>query len=284
MVARTIRRWVRAQLGDVVSQLAGCGQNVAGNVNSMVEVTAVYATVGTCAALLFGMSFTGVPPMGAFAAALLATVAPPVQSSGLALPVLVVGAMVAVAMYGRSAKPRMLLRLVPETAVGLGSGYAVMRFLPESITGRALGLMVFLAGTGELWRRQARRRALAAPVAGRGAVNVVLGTGAGFSTMVANAGGPMMSLFLMRQALPTSSFLGTSACFFLAVNLLKVPLSVALGLITPHSLVASAVLLPGLAAGLALGEVFSTRASARLFETLVLASTVLAGAWLTAFA
>lgn len=264
--------------------MASGGQNVVGDVSGMVEVTGVYVAVGTCAALLFGMSFTGVPPMGAFAAALLATAVPPVQSSGLALPVLVVGAVVAVAMYGRSAEPRMLLRLVPETVVGLGSGYAVMRFLPESVTGRALGLMVFLAGAGELWRRRARQRAPADPEVGRGAVNVVLGTGAGFSTMVANAGGPMMSLFLLRQSLSTSSFLGTSACFFLAVNLLKVPLSVALGLITPHSLVASALLLPGLAVGLVLGKVLSMRASVRLFETLVLAATVLAGAWLTTFA
>ena len=52
----------------------------------------------------------------------------------------------------------------------------------------------------------------------------LLGTGAGVSTMVANAGGPGMTVHLLRSRLSTTGLLGTATRFFV-VDLLKVPFS-----------------------------------------------------------
>jgi len=55
-------------------------------------------------------------------------------------------------------------------------------------------------------------------------VRLLPGTGAGVSTMVANAGGPRMTVHLLRSRLSTTGLLGTATWFFV-VDLLKVPFS-----------------------------------------------------------
>lgn len=54
-------------------------------------------------------------------------------------------------------------------------------------------------------------------------MQLLLGTGAGVSTMVANAGGPRMAVHLLRSRLSTTGLLGTATWFFFVVDLLNVP-------------------------------------------------------------
>ncbi len=114
----------------------------------------------------------------------------------------------------------------------------------------------------------------------RSAASLALGAGAGFSTMVANAGGPMMTLYLLRLGVTKNTFLGTVAWFFFAVNLLKVPFSAQLGLITPQSLVISAALVPGIVVGALVGRRLVLGMSRAVFENVALVATAAAGVWL----
>ncbi|CAN0093105.1 unnamed protein product [Chrysoparadoxa australica] len=45
----------------------------------------------------------------------------------------------------------------------------------------------------------------------------------GFTTMIGNAAGPVMSIYFLSMGLPKNSFIGTSAWFFFLVNIFKVP-------------------------------------------------------------
>jgi uncharacterized protein len=112
-----------------------------------------------------------------------------------------------------------------------------------------------------------RRPALPAPV---------FGGLAGFTTMVANAGGPVMALYLLAARQDKLVFLGTSAWFFLVVNAAKVPFSVALGLIDRPALLLDAALAPVVLVGAALGLTVVKRIPQARFEQVVLALTVLA--------
>lgn len=102
----------------------------------------------------------------------------------------------------------------------------------------------------------------------------------GFTTMVANAGGPVMSLYLISAGFRKLGFLGTSAWFFLIVNTAKVPFSVGLGLIDAKSLLLDAALLVFVIPGAFIGRACVHRINQRLFERLVLGATVLGGAQL----
>lgn len=45
----------------------------------------------------------------------------------------------------------------------------------------------------------------------------------GFSTMIGNTAGPIMSLYLLAMQLPKNVLIGTGAWFFLVINLFKIP-------------------------------------------------------------
>jgi uncharacterized membrane protein YfcA len=75
-------------------------------------------------------------------------------------------------------------------------------------------------------------------------------------------------------------FLGTTAWFFLTVNLFKVPFSVGLDLITVDSLILDAWLVPAVLAGAVLGRVVVHRLDQSRFERLILVFVVLSSAYL----
>jgi uncharacterized membrane protein YfcA len=99
---------------------------------------------------------------------------------------------------------------------------------------------------------------------------------AGFTTMVANAAGPVMLLYLLSVGLPKLAFIGTGAWFFMLVNLLKVPFSLKLGLINQNSLLTDAVLLLPMVPGALLGPVILRHINQKVFEWMVLVLTTLA--------
>lgn len=259
-----------------------------------VELSAVVVVVGLVAAFVLGLSKTSVPSVGAFGVALLATVLPALPSTGVALPVLLLGDAVAISMYARHADRRLLLRLLPSVTVGLAAGYALVRVADPAVVARVIGAILLLTVLGQVPRRAPSKppgvSAGAAdddeggvPESGAravGPVSVLLGIGAGLSTMVANAGGPMMTLYVLRMRVTTLAFLGTVAWFFLAVNLLKLPFSIGLGLITPQSLVISAAIAPGMLAGALVGRRLVRGMSRQVFEAVALIATAAAAIWL----
>jgi len=86
---------------------------------------------------------------------------------------------------------------------------------------------------------------------------------------VANAAGPIMLVYLLTMRLPKNEFLGTSAWFYLCINLFKVPFSAGLGLITPGSLLFDLLLAPAMAAGAFLGVFLARRLPEKGFNIVV---------------
>ncbi|WP_157602826.1 TSUP family transporter, partial [Promicromonospora kroppenstedtii] len=118
---------------------------------------------GTIAALLMGLSKTGLPPLGALGAAIIASVLPPVQAAGVALPLLIVGDLVAVSTYGRDVRWRILRGLLPSVTVGLLVGFAALSWAPPDVSARIVGALLLLAGLGDLVRQLTARRARRRP-------------------------------------------------------------------------------------------------------------------------
>ena len=98
--------------------------------------------------------------------------------------------------------------------------------------------------------------------------------------MVANAGGPVMSMYFLASRFSVKEFLGTAAWFFAIVNLIKVPFSVGLGLITVPGLLLDLVLVPAVVGGALFGLWFADRLDQVLFERLVIVFTVVGAVYL----
>lgn len=232
------------------------------------------------AALLVGFSKTAVSGANTVSLAIFAAVLPARASTGILLPVLIAGDVLAVLTYRRHAHWPTLWRLFPAVGVGVAVGTLFLVWADDAVVRTSIGvILLFMAGV-TVWRR---RRADAAEQpdevtsrTGRAKARSygVLG---GFTTMVANAGGPVMSMYLLSAGFRKLGFLGTSAFFFLIVNVSKLPFSAGLGLIDGHSLLLDAVLVVFVVPGAFLGKWAVTRINQRLFERLVIAATVVGG-------
>jgi uncharacterized membrane protein YfcA len=104
-----------------------------------------------------------------------------------------------------------------------------------------------------------------------------LGVVAGFITLIANAAGPLMAIYLVAMRLPKMQFVGTAAVFFMVLNLFKVPFMVQLGLITPQSFEFNLVLAPAVLLGAFAGRWLLMRINQQLFDKLVLSLSAIAG-------
>jgi uncharacterized membrane protein YfcA len=237
------------------------------------------------AALLVGFSKTAVSGANTVSLAIFAAVLPARASTGALLPILIVGDVLAVLTYRRHAHWPTLWRLFPAVAVGVVFGTLFLVWADDGIVRTSIGAILLLMAAVTVWRRRAAAQdAEPDSVATRtGRIKArsygVLG---GFTTMVANAGGPVMSMYLLSAGFRKLGFLGTSAFFFLIVNVSKVPFSVGLGLIDGHSLLLDAALAAFVVPGAFIGKWAVNRINQQLFERLVIAATVVGGVQLLA--
>ena len=99
---------------------------------------------------------------------------------------------------------------------------------------------------------------------------------AGFTTMVANAGGPVTTMYFLAEGLSVTAFLGTTAWFFLVVNLIKLPISLSLGMLQTSSLPLVAAMVPVILATVLFGRWLAHRINPSFFRTVVVALTFVA--------
>ena len=109
------------------------------------------------------------------------------------------------------------------------------------------------------------------------APGVFWGALAGFTSFISHAGAPPMMVYVMPQKLTPRVFAGTSAMFFAAVNILKVPPYFLLGQFSRDNLMASATLVPLAIVATFAGVWLVRRVSADRFYTIVLVLTFLIG-------
>jgi uncharacterized membrane protein YfcA len=105
----------------------------------------------------------------------------------------------------------------------------------------------------------------------------VMGFFAGLTTMMANAAGPVMIVYLLAMRLPKVEFVGTSAWFFFIVNWLKVPFSLHLGLVNVESIKIGFIMLPFIILGLILGIVALKKMPQKVFEITIQFMALAAG-------
>jgi uncharacterized membrane protein YfcA len=198
------------------------------------------------------------------------------QASGLILPLLIFGDCVAVLSYRTHTQWRYVWKLLPWTAAGVVLGYFALGHISDRTARTMIGvIIVFLCAMG-YWRRYMKT-----PASETGhwhwTLAAALGVTAGFVTLVANAAGPLMAIYLVAMRLPKMQFVGTAAVFFMVLNLFKVPFMVDLGLITAPSFVLNLMLAPAVLLGAFAGRWLLIHINQRLFENLVLALSAIAG-------
>jgi hypothetical protein len=221
-------------------------------------------------ALLTGVSKTGIPGMGILMTPLMVMAFPAEytrESTGILLGMLILGDLFAAAYYRRHAEWKHVLRLLPPAFLGIVAGWQAMGLVTDAQLQRIIGIIVLGMLGVNYWRT--RLRGEDAPIPGQWWFAALMGFIAGVTTMMANAAGPVMVIYLLAMRLPKFAFIGTSAWFFFAVNWLKVPFSANLDLMTWQSIRLDLMMLPLIALGAVAGILFLRRVPQKIFNDLV---------------
>lgn len=197
------------------------------------------------------------------------------QSVGLILPLLIVCDITVYPMFRRNATWKQVWPILIPTFIGIVGGYFLLDNIDNASARKSIGLIILVMLILQLIRgyRQDFLKKLPDSESFRWGSGLTIGV----STMMANAAGPVYSIYALVHKMPKLEFLGIGARCFLLVNIIKVPFMTDLNIINTWSLKMDALLLPGIFAGIFLGKRLIDRIPQRAFEVLLYAFSAIAG-------
>lgn len=226
-------------------------------------------------ALLIGMSKTGIQGINTISIPFLALAFGGKESTGIILPMLCFADLLAVCCYHRSAQWRHIVRLLPMAVCGFFAAILADKIIPPEHFKRLMALCI-LAGLAVMyWSKnksaEKKQKIFASPLYAQS-----FGLLGGFTTMIGNAAGPVMAVYMLSAKLPKYAFVGTSAWFFLCVNYLKLPLQIFVwDNINWQGLSANIISIPFIIAGAALGILFVKLVPETFYTKFVVVSTII---------
>ena len=221
------------------------------------------------AALGVGIGKAGLSGMSMFHVLVFAFLFGARASTGVVLPLLLVGDVAAVRIFHQHARWDYVRRMLPPACLGVVLAAWFMRDLDETLYRPVIGWVTLILSILQFVRMYRPDWFGNVPHARWFAWT--MGILAGAATMLANAAGPIFAIYCLAIGLPKFEFVGTSAWFFLIINAFKVPFSLALGLIHGQTLLLNLALAPAIAAGLVGGRWLIRRVPQRVFDLLLLA-------------
>jgi uncharacterized membrane protein YfcA len=190
------------------------------------------------------------------------------------LPLLIVADFLGFLINRKGGSWRQILPMVPPAIAGVVLGWWLLDRIDNNMARVTIGWTILaLLGFNLVLRR---KRAELLELTRHRTFSWGMGFLSGTVTMLANAAGPVMTVFLLSQRLEKQEHLGVFCRFFLFINLFKLPFSQSAGIITGPSLLTNLVLLPGVLLGVFLGWQILKRIQQDAFEGIL--------AWLTGFA
>lgn len=222
------------------------------------------------AAFILGLSKSGIKGISIIIVAMLVFVFGAKPSTGILLPMLIVGDIFAVIYYHRHAQWKYLFRLLPFMVLGVLLGTWVGDTLTEEAFRKGMAAVILLAVIVMfLWdRRKSKNVPQHIGFAG------IMGLTAGFTTMVGNLAGSFANIFFLAMRLPKDAFIGTTAWLFLIINLFKVPFHIwSWETINLETIQVSAITIPAIFLGLYFGVKILKHVNDALFRRFILVMT-----------
>ena len=174
-------------------------------------------------AMLIGMAKAGLRGLGMLAVPILAIVFGGKASTGLMLPMLCFADVFAVTYYNRHTDWKIVGSLLPAAIIGVLLGVWVGTLVDDGEFKTLIGILVVIAVILMVYFE---RRTLPLSLSRSWWFSATFGILGGFTSMIGNAAGPIMAVYLLSTRLPKNSFIGTGSWFFLIVNLVKFPFHV----------------------------------------------------------
>jgi uncharacterized protein len=176
-------------------------------------------TLAIIAALLVGISKAGLNSISIINVTILAMVFGSKLSTGILLPMLIVGDILAVFYYKRSVNWQSLIRLSPYVIIGILVGVWIGKDLNELVFKKMMASIVLIIVLGMFYLENKPLENVSKSQWFSG----IMGISTGFTSMIGNQASGFATAYLMSMQLSKLHFIGTNAWLFLFVNLFKLP-------------------------------------------------------------
>lgn len=233
----------------------------------------VWIVLAVCA-FIAGFSKTAVPGASILAVPLLAAVMPAKASVGTMLGMFYISDVFAAAYYRPHAEWSHLARLLPAIALGVLGGALGVSALAGAQLERAIGVIVLIMLAMSFFRAERVGEKVQRV---RWRVAAVVGFFVGFTSMMANAAGPVLSLYFVLTRLPKVEFVSTYAWISLAMNSIKIPFSLSLGMMTVETIKLNLLMCPFVVLGLVIGIYVLRKIPQKIFVNTILVLATVAG-------
>ena len=202
------------------------------------------------ASFVLGVSKAGIKGIAIITVTLMALAFGARESTGLIVPMLIVGDIFAVFYYNRHTRWRYILRFAPWMITGIFIGVLLGKDLPEETFKIWMVVIILISVIVMYWWDLRRSKTVPTHWLFAG----FMGITAGIATMLGNLAGAFSNIYFLAMRLPKNEFIGTAAWLFFITNLIKLPFHLFVWeTITPESLWINLKLLPGIALGLFTG-------------------------------
>ena len=199
------------------------------------------------ASFVMGVSKAGIKGIAIITVTLMALAFGARESTGLIVPMLIVGDIFAVVYYNRHARWHYILRFAPWMISGIVIGVLLGKDLPERTFKIWMVVIILISVLIMYWWDLRKSKNVPAHWAFAG----FMGITAGIATMLGNLAGAFSNIYFLAMRLPKNEFIGTAAWLFFITNLVKLPFHVFVWeTISFESLLINLKLLPGLLLGL----------------------------------
>jgi len=226
-------------------------------------------------ALCLGVSKAGFPGLAIVNVLIIAELFGARNSVGIILPLLVICDIIVLPLFWKYATWKMIWPLVPVTFAAIVGSWLLLDTFDDVTARKVIGGIILVMLILQLIREFKKEFLEHLPdskVFRRMSCVMI-----GISTMLANAAGPVYSIYALVHRMPKMEFLGVGARFFFLVNLFKVPFLGQLELINPESLKLNLYLLPALVVGIFAGKKMIHLIPQRIFEYLLYVFSAVAG-------
>lgn len=226
------------------------------------------------AALLLGIAKSGIKGLAILIVTGLALVYGAKESTGILMPLLICGDILAVIYYKRHVKWIYLIKLLPWMVAGVLVGVVLGKDLPEDLFKSGMAVIILISvAMMYYWERKKERK-----VPNHLSFAALMGMMAGFTTMVGNLAGVFSNIYFLAIKLPKNEFIGTAAWLFFIINLFKVPFHIwSWGTINPASFQISLSLIPAVILGFMFGVSIVKKIKNDRYRQLILLLTGLGG-------
>ena len=236
---------------------------------SYAEWAAVIAAV-----IILGLSKAGIKGFGILIVVVLAFVFGEKASTGILLPLLIGGDIMAVIYYNRHTKWVYIKKLMPLMVIGVLVGVWIGHEISEHLFKKIMAVIIVLSVLVMFYTENRKLTLVPSNNFFSGAAGFL----AGFTTMVGNLAGPISNIYFLAARLPKNEFIGTAAWLFFIINIFKLPFHFFVWkTITKETLVLNMISIPIIIIGFFIGVAIVKLISNLNYRRFILIITALGG-------